>query len=67
MEGAPRKHVVQEFEEFDYSNFYDDISVSTVTAGPNVTEYEVREQEEWAQNYVFVFTSSCWSLSVFAG
>lgn len=38
----PKKHVVEEFEEFDYSDLYDDLSVSTVTAGPNVTEYEVR-------------------------
>lgn len=42
VERAPRKHVVEEFEEFDYSDLYDDMSVSTVTAGPNVTEYEVR-------------------------
>lgn len=39
VERAPKKHVV---EEFDYSDFYDDVSVSTVTTGPNVTEYEVR-------------------------
>lgn len=41
-ERTPKKPVVEEFEEFDYSDFYDDVSVSTVTAGPNVTEYEVR-------------------------
>lgn len=29
-------------EEFDYSDFYDDVAISTVTSGPNVTEYEVR-------------------------
>lgn len=42
MERAPKKHVVEEFEEFDYSDLYDDVSVSTVTSGPDVTEYEVR-------------------------
>lgn len=45
VERVPKKHLVQEFEEFDYSD-YDDISVSTVTAGPNVTEYEVRQQQK---------------------
>ena len=38
----PKKRVVEHFEEFDYSDLYDDLSVSTVTAGPNITEYEVR-------------------------
>lgn len=42
VERMPKKPVVEEFEEFDYSDFYDDVSVSTVTSGPNVTEYEVR-------------------------
>lgn len=42
MERVPKKHVVQEYEDFDYRNLYDDTYVSTVTAGPNVTEYEVR-------------------------
>lgn len=42
MEKTPKKHVVEEFDEFDYSDLYDDVSFSTVTAGPNVTEYEVR-------------------------
>lgn len=46
VERAPKKHVVEEFEEFDYSDLYDDMSVSTVTAGPNVTEYEVRLSRE---------------------
>lgn len=40
-ERAPKKHVAEEFEEFDYSDLYEDLSVSTVTAGPNVTDYEV--------------------------
>lgn len=42
MERPPKKHVVEEYEEFDFSDLYDDSYVSTVTAGPNVTEYEVR-------------------------
>lgn len=40
VERAPKTKPV--VEEFDYSDFYDDVSVSTVTSGPNVTEYEVR-------------------------
>lgn len=44
VERTPKKHVVEEFEEFDYSDLYDDISVSTVNVQPNVTEYEVRQQ-----------------------
>lgn len=40
MDRAPKTKPV--VEEFDYSDFYDDVSVSTVTSGPNVTEYEVR-------------------------
>uniref|UniRef100_A0A667WJ99 Collagen, type V, alpha 3b n=1 Tax=Myripristis murdjan TaxID=586833 RepID=A0A667WJ99_9TELE len=46
VESAPKKHVVEEFEEFDYSDLYDDVSFSTVTMGPNVTEYEVRLKYE---------------------
>lgn len=42
MERPPKKHVVEEYEEFDFSDLYDDSYVSTVTASPNVTEYEVR-------------------------
>lgn len=42
VERTPKKHMVEEFEEFDYSDLYDDISVSTVDASTNVTEYEVR-------------------------
>lgn len=34
--------MAEEFEDFDYSDLYDDLSISTVTAGPNVTDYEVR-------------------------
>lgn len=40
VERAPKAKPV--VEEFDYSDFYDDVSISTVTSGPNVTEYEVR-------------------------
>ncbi|XP_015252893.1 PREDICTED: collagen alpha-1(XI) chain-like [Cyprinodon variegatus] len=52
-EGTPKKRIV---EEFDYSVFYDDISVSTVTAGPNVTEYEFIEYEDYdnTTNYYHV-------------
>lgn len=50
MERPPRKHVVEEFEEFDYSDLYDDLSTSTVTVGPNVTEYEVRLSRERGRN-----------------
>lgn len=42
MEGTVKKRVAEEFEEFDYSDLYADLSISTVTAGPNVTDYEVR-------------------------
>lgn len=44
LERLPKKRVAEEYEEFDYSDFYDDLSVSMVTAGPNVTEYEVRRR-----------------------
>lgn len=40
-ERTPKKHLAEEFEEFDYSDLYEDLSISTVTAGPNVTDYEV--------------------------
>lgn len=42
IEGTPKKHVAEEFEEFDYSDLFGDLSISSVTAGPNVTDYEVR-------------------------
>ncbi len=62
VERAPKKHVVEEFEEFDYSDLYDDISVSTVTAGPNVTEYEVRvsrkNELDFVSMCVFIPSSS---------
>ncbi len=58
MERAPKKHVVEEFEEFDYSDLYDDISVSTVTAGPNVTEYEVRLVSTTLAFYVLISSVS---------
>lgn len=41
VEGTPKKRVAEEFEELDYSDLYGDLSISTVTAGPNLTDYEV--------------------------
>lgn len=35
------KPVVEEYGDDLYADLYDDLSVSTVTVGPNVTEYEV--------------------------
>lgn len=58
VERTPKKPVVEEFEEFDYRDFYDDVSVSTVTSAPNVTEYEVRlppRRETVDQFFVFFF------------
>ncbi|XP_010779292.1 collagen alpha-1(XI) chain-like, partial [Notothenia coriiceps] len=47
VERKPKKHVAEEFEEFDYSDLYEDRSVSTATAGPNDTEYEIVEYEDY--------------------
>lgn len=42
QEGKPVKTpVVEEYGDDLFADLYDDLSVSTVTAGPNVTEYEV--------------------------
>lgn len=41
MEKHPKEPKVEEFGEEFYSDLYDDLSMSTVTMGPNVTEYEV--------------------------
>lgn len=42
QEGKPvTKPVVEEYGDDLYRDLYDDLSVSTVTVGPNVTEYEV--------------------------
>lgn len=41
-------------EEFDYSDFYDDVSISTVTSGPNVTEYEVGRTDTMAEFHPFL-------------
>lgn len=42
QEGKPlTKPVVEEYVDDLYRDLYDDLSVSTVTVGPNVTEYEV--------------------------
>uniref|UniRef100_A0A668AYK6 Collagen, type V, alpha 3a n=1 Tax=Myripristis murdjan TaxID=586833 RepID=A0A668AYK6_9TELE len=38
-----RKPVVEEYGDDFYSDLYDDLSVSTVTVGPNITDYEVLE------------------------
>ncbi|KPP68454.1 collagen alpha-1(XI) chain-like [Scleropages formosus] len=35
----------EEFEDDFFSNMYDDISVSTVTVGPNITKYEYEEMK----------------------
>lgn len=37
------KSLTQSAEDYDdlYGEIYDDVSLSTVTVGPNVTEYEV--------------------------
>ncbi|KAI4833345.1 hypothetical protein KUCAC02_016253, partial [Chaenocephalus aceratus] len=50
VERKPKKHVAEEFEEFDYSDLYEDRSVSTATAGPNDTEYEIVEEREISLN-----------------
>lgn len=36
-----KKAVVEQHEADIYRDLYDDLSVSTVTVGPNVTDYEV--------------------------
>lgn len=42
QENKPVKRpVVEEYGDDLYGDLYDDLSVSTVTVGPNVTEYEV--------------------------
>ena len=42
QEGKPAtKPVVEEYGDDLFRDLYDDLSVSTVTVGPNVTEYEV--------------------------
>ena len=65
VERAPKKHVVEQFEEFDYSDLYDDLSVSTVTASPNVTEYEVRLSREISSTSWTLCLSFCPSLFIF--
>lgn len=40
QEGKPVTKPV-EYEDDLYKDLYDDLSVSSVTVGPNVTEYEV--------------------------
>lgn len=42
QEGKPvKKPLVEEYGDDLYGDIYDDLPVSTVTVGPNVTEYEV--------------------------
>lgn len=57
-ERAPKKHVVEEFEEFDYSDLYEEISTATVSAGPNVTEYEVSEEALCVSVAFYIFLPS---------
>ncbi|KAK3530708.1 hypothetical protein QTP86_032245 [Hemibagrus guttatus] len=45
VQKVPRKQAVEEYDDL-YSDHYSDLSVSTVTAGPNITEYEIVEYEE---------------------
>ncbi|KAG8006874.1 Collagen alpha-1(XI) chain, partial [Nibea albiflora] len=47
-EGKPvTKPVVEEYEDDLYKDLYDDLSVSSVTVGPNVTDYEILEYEDY--------------------
>ncbi|KAL7851815.1 hypothetical protein SRHO_G00176000 [Serrasalmus rhombeus] len=46
VEKVPRKSTVQDYDDDLYSDLYSDLSVSTVTAGSNVTEYELVEYDE---------------------
>lgn len=41
QEDKPVKPVVEEYGDDLYRDLYDDLTVSTVTVGPNVTEHEV--------------------------
>ena len=42
QEGKPvTKPMVEEYGDDLFGDLYDDLSVSTVTVGPNVTDYEV--------------------------
>lgn len=42
QEAAPLiEPMVEEYGDDLYKDLYDDLSVSTVTVGPNVTDYEV--------------------------
>lgn len=40
VQKVPRKPSFEEYDDL-YSDLYSDLSVSTVTTGPNITEYEV--------------------------
>lgn len=44
--GAPlTQPLVEEYGDDLYKDLYDDLSVSTVTVGPNVTDYEVSRMQ----------------------
>ncbi|KAG5832804.1 hypothetical protein ANANG_G00295030 [Anguilla anguilla] len=47
VDRRPKQPEVEEFGEDFYSDLYDDLSVSTVTVAPNVTEYEIIEYEDY--------------------
>ncbi|KAI5091224.1 collagen, type V, alpha 3b precursor [Silurus meridionalis] len=45
VQKVPRKPAVEEYDDL-YSDLYSDLSVSTVTASPNITEFEFVEYED---------------------
>ena len=47
QERPAEKPEVEELEDDLYRDLYDDLSVSTVTVGPNITDYEVRSMIWW--------------------
>lgn len=48
QEERPAKEpVVEELDKDLYRDLYDDLSVSTVTVGPNITDYEVHQKTIW--------------------
>lgn len=40
MEKVPRKPVIEDYDDL-YTDLYNDLTISTVTASPNITDYEV--------------------------
>lgn len=58
QEGASLiKPVVEEHGDDLYKDLYDDLSVSTVTVSPNVTDYEVGKMQMQTQNALAVSQS----------